>query len=488
MVSAVAIATPGGQAVNVEAIAPQSVLSVSPRAALPTLPIHRHHAADLGPADGLQLDLMPTSALWVAEAAIMAGANQSPNRPEIDPPTDSDPELGVLRIQSQPAPSAPFQLEPFQSAPFQPEPFQSTPLQLQPTLLNPASYQLAPSQPTSAQPTSSEPTSSESASPQAPSESAPAPTPGPNILPPPAMQPPPQSGSAQTDCDRELGCLRLKPAPPPAIPVAKAPIAYFLGQVDYYRSSNIFAGIDPVNDGFVRPSATLLFVPPLGPDTFLVASVDGSLFRYNNQTVNNLDELRLNAALLQRVSPTMFVGLGWTNQKYYYASNIPLVVENGSVTQQIPEGTQFFNENSVRLEISRRDRLASKLSLNTFYQLRLVFADPFSTKPFYSEGFRDKGITEDRSRVLNTFVASLNYDIQPNLQAGLDYQFSMANFTRQNRDDAYHQISARLNYTAFRNTQFKVYGGFSFGNSTRSDISFDGAIIGVSISMNLTLF
>jgi hypothetical protein len=284
--------------------------------------------------------------------------------------------------------------------------------------------------------------------------------------------------------------LRLKPIPAPKPRVAKAPIAYFLGQIDYYRSSNIFAGIDPVNDGFLRPSASLLLVPALGPDTYLVASVDGSLFRYNSETVNNLDELRLNAALMQRISPVMFVGLGWSNQKYYYASNIPLEVDlAGNVTRQIPEGTRFFNENSIRLELSRRDLLSRTLSLNTFYQLRYVFAQPFSTKPFYSESLRDTfGTTEDRSRLLNTFVASLNYDIRPNLQAGLDYQFSFAHFTRQARDDGYHQVSARLSYTAFRNTQIKIYGGYSFGNSTRADINFDGIILGVSVSVNIPLF
>ncbi len=295
----------------------------------------------------------------------------------------------------------------------------------------------------------------------------------------------PSSSNLPSDCDPELGCLRVKPAPPP--PAVKAPIAYLQGQVDYYRSSNIFAGIDPVDDGFTRPSVSLLFVPPLGPSTYLVASVDTSLFRYSNETENNINELRFNAALLQRISPVMFVGLGWTNQKYYYASNIPLEVDlSGKVTHQIPAGTNFFNENSVRLELSRTDRLSPKLSLSTFYQLRVVFADPFSTKPFYSESFLGK--VEDRSRVLNTLVASLSYNFQPNLQVGLDYQFSQANYTRQNRDDSYHQISARLGYTAFRNTQFKVYGGYSFGSSTRSDIRFDGLIIGVSVSVNLALF
>lgn len=268
------------------------------------------------------------------------------------------------------------------------------------------------------------------------------------------------------------------------------PIAYLRAQLDYYRSSNIFAGTDPVNDGFVRPSVTFSFTPPLGPRTFLTTSVLGSLFRYSNQTVSNLDELQVSAALVQRVSPVMFVGLGWMNQKYSYGSDIPLEVDAaGNITRTIPAGTRFFNENSVRLEISRRDRLTSKLSLSTFYQLRVIFAQPFSTRPFYSDGLRDLlGTTEDRSRILNTLVASLTYDIRPNLQAGLDYQLAIANFTRQNRDDIYHQVSASINYTAFRNTQFKIYGGASFGDSSRSDINFNGFILGVSVSVNLALF
>lgn len=310
---------------------------------------------------------------------------------------------------------------------------------------------------------------------------------------PPSTSPPRGPASPlgpSTSCDPELGCLRLKPAPLPLPTLPKTPVAYLRAQLDYYRSSNIFAGIDPVNDGFVRPSVTFSFNPPLGPRTFLTTSVLGSLFRYSDQTVSNLDELQVSAALVQRVSPVMFVGLGWMNQKYRYGSDIPLEVDiAGNITRTIPAGTRFFNENSVRLEISRRDRLSPKLSLSTFYQLRLIFAQPFSTRPFYSDGLRDLlGTTEDRSRVLNTLVTSLTYDLSPNLQAGLDYQLAIANFTQQNRDDIYHQVSASINYMASRNTQLRIYGGASFGESSRSDINFNGFILGVSVSVNLALF
>ncbi|NJN88107.1 MAG: hypothetical protein HC881_19695 [Leptolyngbyaceae cyanobacterium SL_7_1] len=158
----------------------------------------------------------------------------------------------------------------------------------------------------------------------------------------------------------------------------------------------------------------------------------------------------------------MTAELGWSNQQLYIASDdIP----------GFSRGKRFLDDHAVRLEISRRDQLAKKLSLNSFYQLRASFAQP-----------------EDRSRIINVIFLSLNYDITPKLQLGLDYQFAAANFTQQTRTDLYHQVLTRLTYTTFRNAQLSVYGGFSSGSSTASGINFDGFLLGVGLSVNLTLF
>lgn len=260
--------------------------------------------------------------------------------------------------------------------------------------------------------------------------------------------------------DPELGCLPLQALPPP--PPPHQPVVYLLGRLDYFRSSNVFSAVDPVNDGLVRPGLTLFSAPALGPDTYFIGSIDGNLVRYNTQTQINYNELRFRAGIFQRLSPTMFGEIGWSNQQLFIASD---------KIRGLPAGRRFLNDHAIRLELSRRDQLGKHLALNTFYQLRISFADP-----------------DIRSRILNSVIASLSYDLQPNLQIGLDYQFALANFTVDRRDDQYHQLAARLTYTAFRNTQMNVFIGYSFGNSSDPSINFNSLILGVSLTVNLGLF
>lgn len=270
----------------------------------------------------------------------------------------------------------------------------------------------------------------------------------------------------QTPCasgiqpDPELGCLPLQSLPPP--PPPRQPAVYLLVHLDYFRSSNVFSAVDPVDDGLVRPGLTLFTAPAIGRNTYFVGSIDGNLIRYNTQSQIDYNELRFRAGIFQRLSPTMFGELGWSNQQLFIA---------GSKIPGLPVGTRFLNDHALRLELSRRDQLNKRLALNTFYQFRLSFADP-----------------DIRSRLLNSFIASFSYDLQPNLQVGLDYQFALANFTAIRRDDQYHQLAARLTYTAFRNTQFNVFVGYSFGNSSDPLIDFSGLILGVSMTVNLGLF
>ncbi len=58
--------------------------------------------------------------------------------------------------------------------------------------------------------------------------------------------------------DPDLGCIPIEPWVPP--PPPRAPIAYLLPRIDYFRSSNVFSAIDPVDDGFFRPGLTLLLL------------------------------------------------------------------------------------------------------------------------------------------------------------------------------------------------------------------------------------
>lgn len=260
--------------------------------------------------------------------------------------------------------------------------------------------------------------------------------------------------------DPDLGCIRLQePSPFPAAP---APILYLTPRLDFFRSNNILLGIDPIEDGLIRPSLALLAVPPLGPNTFIVASVEGSLNSYFKEPAFNYRELRVRAGIFQRLSSVMTAEIGWTNQQLFIASDrIPT----------FPAGTRFLNDHAIRFELSRRDQFTPRLFLSSFYQFRAGFAKP-----------------ADRSRILNVLFLSLNYDLTPQVQLGLDYQFAAANFTVAPRTDIYHQVLGRITFNAFRNTQLSAYGGLSLGNSTERGIDFNSFIFGVTMSVNLVLF
>jgi hypothetical protein len=261
--------------------------------------------------------------------------------------------------------------------------------------------------------------------------------------------------------DPELGCILLQNPPPGTQP---APILYLTPRVDFFRSNNLLLGIDPINAGLIRPNLTLLAIPRLGRNTFLLATVDGAFNRYFEVPQFSYDELRIRAGILQQLSPTMTAEVGWTNQQLFIANNeIP----------GFPSGTRFLNDQAVRFELSRRDQLNTRLSLNSIYQFRVSFSDP-----------------EDRSRILNVLFLSLNYDLNPNrtVQLGLDYQFSAANYTVVKRTDVYQQLLGRMTFNAFRNSQLSLYGGVSFGDSTERGINFNSYVLGVSMSVNWALF
>ena len=260
-------------------------------------------------------------------------------------------------------------------------------------------------------------------------------------------------------CDPELGCLRLQS---PLITRASPPVMYLLPRLDIFRSNNILSGLNPVEDGLIRPAISLLVLPALGSSTYLNASAEGAFNQYFSLTQFNYSELKLKAGIFQRLSPTMSAEIGWTNQQFFIANDQPLGLR---------AGTRFLNEHSVRFELSRQDQLAKKLSLNSFYQFRVSFTQP-----------------SDRSRIVNVVFLSLNYALNPRVQLGLDYQFASANFTVQPRTDLYHQVLGRVSYSAFRNGQVSLYGGFSKGSSTESAINFNSFLLGISLSVSLVIF
>ena len=275
---------------------------------------------------------------------------------------------------------------------------------------------------------------------------------------PSELQPPGSPNSSETQQpskgqDPELGNLRLRElaAPPPP----SQPSVYLLGGVGYFRSNNIFSGVDPVDDGLFRTGLTLLAVPALGPKTSLLASVGGNITRYSERSLYDYNELNFNLGIRQRLGSRAYGELGWNNRQLFSRDS----------------GDRFLDDHSVYLELGRRDSLTNQLSLDTFYQARLSFANP-----------------SNRSQVINYLGASLNYAPSPSLEVALDYQFAIADFTKQDRLDLYHQLIARLSYTLSRNSRFYLFGGHSFGHSSDSSINFDGLVFGAGVDFNLSLF
>ncbi len=264
---------------------------------------------------------------------------------------------------------------------------------------------------------------------------------------------PPDSDQAESGADPDLGNLRLREIAEP--PPPSEPTAYLLAGVGYFRSNNIFSGVDPVDDGLLSTGVTLLATPSLGPQTSLFAAVGGNLLRYQEESDSDYDELRFDAGIRQQIASGTYGELGWRNRQ--------LFTDDG--------GDRFLNDHSVYLELSRRDSLAQKLTLDSFYELRVSFADP-----------------SNRSQLTNSVGVSLGYNPFPPLEVALDYQFAFADFTEQKREDQYHQLIGRLSYTLSRNSRLYLFGGHSFGDSSDSEVDFDGLVFGVGVDLNLTLF
>jgi hypothetical protein len=251
--------------------------------------------------------------------------------------------------------------------------------------------------------------------------------------------------------DPELGNIRLRQQVAAAPP---QPTVYLQGRFDYFQSDNIFSEVQPIQDSLIRSGLTLWAAPQVGRNTYVIASVSGNLIRYADLSDFDYNELLLGASIYHQLSPRMYGELGWTNQQLFSVSY----------------GDRFLNDHSLRLGIGRRDPLGQSFALQSFYQLRLSFADP-----------------DERSRVINSLGASLIYTPAQRWQASLDYQYVLSDFTQKDQQDDYHQILGVLTYRPSRSTQLTLFGGFSFGSSTDPNIDFDSSLLGVSLFFNLPL-
>jgi hypothetical protein len=302
------------------------------------------------------------------------------------------------------------------------------------------------------------------------------------IEPRPAIQPAqtplipandPELGQIQTrppESD-ELGKILIRPKPkPPA--AAKSKSVYLLAHADYFTTANAFSARDRISDGLVRTGVTLFYAPALGPSTYLITSADANIARYIKLSQLNYNELRFRAGISQRLSPVMFGELGWSNQQLF-------VTERGFAGTF--RGDRYLNDNSLRFELSRRDKLSPKLNLVTFYQLRRSFTD-----------------RRDSDRLSNTLYASLGYKVTPGLELALDYQYNRSDYVNRDRRDHFHQVLGRLSWNTAKQIQTNLFAGYSFGSSSDDrklfgragdqNIDFKGWTLGINLVLNAPLF
>ena len=277
----------------------------------------------------------------------------------------------------------------------------------------------------------------------------------------------------ESESDRELGLwVRLRPLEQQPLPPTQQsapkfkPIGYLQGRVGYFQTSNIFSSNDnPIDDGLIISGLTLASAYfPLGSKTYLNGSIDGNLIRYINQSQYSYNQVRFNLSIYQQFSQRMYGEVSYSNQQLFYANN-------SHSLDSFKAGDRFLNENSLLLSLGRRDPLTPKLTLDSFYELSVNFADPLS-----------------RDRIINSFWISLNYYLQKPLQVGIDYQASFSDFTQRDREDQFHRLFGHLNYRISNTTNMNVEAGVSLGSSTAENIDFDGWFFSINYNLQLGRF
>ncbi|MDY6902293.1 MAG: hypothetical protein SWZ49_30120 [Cyanobacteriota bacterium] len=288
----------------------------------------------------------------------------------------------------------------------------------------------------------------------------------------------------QQTFNNELGTIIVQETPiaPPEVPELKQPpelekplaqfkpVGYLLARVGYFHTSNIFSSrSNAIDDGLIFSGLTLAAAPfKIAPKTYLNGSIDGNIIRYSKQSEFDYNQIRFNLGVYQQLTNKMYGEIGWNNQQLFYSKNIS---DFGFAS-----GDKFLNENSFRLSLGRRDNLAPKLNLDSFYELRLSLTNP----------------PEKRNRVINYAWLSLNYYLQESLRVGLDYQFSLSNFLERSgkdqREDQYHRISANLKYNLSELSSINLQSGFTLGGSTDRNIDFDGWFFSVNYSWDIGQF
>lgn len=265
--------------------------------------------------------------------------------------------------------------------------------------------------------------------------------------------------------DPELGTIKIRETPPATPPPAprRSPSLYLLGNFNYFQTSNVFSSIPLQTDGAVRTGLALYYLPPLTPTTYLLVLAESNILRYGEFSRLNYDELRLKVGLYQQLTPRLSGEIGWSYQQLTAAKE---------EIKNLFQGVRFFNEHSLRFDLTRQDPLSPSLKLTTAYQFRWNLT----------------GDIEKYDRLVNGGQISLSYKLSPRVSTGLDYQASWTHFTEQSRDDVSHYLGANLSYNLTDRMSLNAFGGRSMGISSEKRIEPNSWIFGLGFNFNVAIF
>jgi hypothetical protein len=272
--------------------------------------------------------------------------------------------------------------------------------------------------------------------------------------------------------DPELGILRIREQPeiPVAQPSAPRKIGFLTARLSGASSDNILLVLDEVGgltgDEYLRPGLTFAVYPALGPQTLLIGSADISLQRYTTQSDVNYDDMRFRLGVRQTLFPRTYAQFIFSYQQLFRPG---------------PPRLRFFENKAYGLTIGRRDPITSRLVLHSYYQIQY---NDSAVRPSTTSSTD----TESYDRLSQYFGGYLAYNISPQFETGVSYQATLADYTGIERYDAYHQVLGQFVYKLTPNVRMGIFGGWSFGRSSRSDIRFDDTLFGFTIDATVGLF
>ncbi len=255
--------------------------------------------------------------------------------------------------------------------------------------------------------------------------------------------------------NEELGILRILRTAAAVPPPPPTPVAFLTGRLGVVDVDNVFRSDLRIDEQVYQAGIGLYLAPQISESTSLYGIVETNIARYDSFSAVNYNEVQLQLGLRQKLSPRTYAQAGWRNQRLYSPGY----------------REKLFGAQYLDALISHRSILTPRSWLDSFYQVRLGFADP-----------------ETASRFRQTFTLSLNYSISRDFRTSLLYQLDFDDYTQIARYDTYQQILGVASYSLTPESRLSVFGGTRFGRSSNPNINLDDTFYGAGLNVNVSLF